>query len=229
MTTARTIDGGSITTVDFFGPPKSLTAAVRNAPFSAVQIMERTRTLGDGTRIVEKAEPIATFRDSEGRRRFEERFPIGQTGEFVDLITIRDYVDGYENTIDLANREVHRMKFSPTAISAPSAPTIDRVSFFFPASPVRGAAPKASRVRQNLLPKTFEGFLCDGTLDTTTIPVGAEGNDKPIVVTDENWYARELNYRIFATHNDPRDGESVTRVTDIRRGEPRVVQASGGV
>ena len=53
-----------------------------------------------------------------------------------------------------------------------------------------------------------------------TYPVGSQGNDRPIVVTNEFWSAEDLRVLILSKHNDPRNGESTMKLTNISRTEP---------
>lgn len=62
---------------------------VKNAPYSAEMVTERTQTLGDGNQIVRKTSTMS-YRDSAGRTRTEVR---GEDGE-VRTVTIHDPVEG---------------------------------------------------------------------------------------------------------------------------------------
>lgn len=62
---------------------------VKNAPYSAELVSERTQTLGDGNQIVRKTSSTS-YRDSAGRTRHEVR---GESGEVTSVI-IHDPVEG---------------------------------------------------------------------------------------------------------------------------------------
>jgi hypothetical protein len=68
--------------------------------------------------------------------------------------------------------------------------------------------------------REFEGVKAEGTVTSYTIPAGQIGNEKPIVVTTERWFSPELFIVVSAKTSDPRAGETVYRVTNIKRGEP---------
>jgi hypothetical protein len=68
--------------------------------------------------------------------------------------------------------------------------------------------------------QTIEGVLADGTRNVETIEAGAIGNDRPIQVVNERWYSSELKTVVMTRRSDPRSGEEVFRLTNIRRGEP---------
>lgn len=68
--------------------------------------------------------------------------------------------------------------------------------------------------------KDFDGVRAQGKATTRTIPAGEIGNRNPIVITTESWYSPELQVTVYSRHSDPREGETVYRLTNIRRGEP---------
>jgi hypothetical protein len=40
------------------------------------------------------------------------------------------------------------------------------------------------------------------------------------VVSDESWYAPELQVTVYSKHSDPRSGERVYRLANLKREEP---------
>jgi hypothetical protein len=66
----------------------------------------------------------------------------------------------------------------------------------------------------------IEGVNADGTRNVETIEAGKIGNDRPIQVTNENWYSEELQMTVMTKHSDPRTGDETFRMTNIHRGEP---------
>jgi hypothetical protein len=75
-------------------------------------------------------------------------------------------------------------------------------------------------VTESLGSREFDGVRADGKRTTRTIPAGAIGNEKPIAIVSERWFSPELNIVVMSRTVDPRSGESVYRLTDIKRGEP---------
>ena len=55
---------------------------------------------------------------------------------------------------------------------------------------------------------------------TTTIPAGAIGNEQPLLIVSEQWFAPELKVLVMTRHNDPRTGETTYRLTNITQTEP---------
>jgi hypothetical protein len=74
--------------------------------------------------------------------------------------------------------------------------------------------------REALGIQRMEGIGAEGTRETHTIEAGAIGNDRPISVISERWYSSELQTEMMTRHSDPRTGEQVTRLTNVRLGEP---------
>ena len=68
--------------------------------------------------------------------------------------------------------------------------------------------------------QNIEGVDAEGKRTVTTIPAGAIGNERPIEITYEKWYSRELQLVVMSKHNDPRFGEQTYRLTNIVRSEP---------
>jgi hypothetical protein len=66
----------------------------------------------------------------------------------------------------------------------------------------------------------IDGLWAHGTRTTTTIPVNAQGNDRPLVMISENWFSEELKLQVLSKRSDPRRGETTDRLTNIDRSEP---------
>ena len=73
---------------------------------------------------------------------------------------------------------------------------------------------------ESLGSKTIEGVNAEGTRTTITIPAGQEGNEQPMQTVIESWYSPDLQTVVLSRRNDPRNGETVTRYTNISRAEP---------
>lgn len=67
---------------------------------------------------------------------------------------------------------------------------------------------------------TIEGFAAEGTRTIETIPAGSIGNNAPIDIVSEKWYAPELGMVVKSTRNDPMSGENIYQILNVRRGEP---------
>ncbi len=68
--------------------------------------------------------------------------------------------------------------------------------------------------------RDIEGVKAEGKLRSYEIPAGEVGNRNPIVVSDESWYAPELQVTMLTKHSDPRAGDTSYRVAALKRDEP---------
>lgn len=89
-----------------------------------------------------------------------------------------------------------------------------------PSPPGSPAAAKSKATTSSLGQKEFDGVRAEGTLKQQVIPAGEIGNRNPIMVTTESWYSPELQVTVYSRHNDPRRGETIYRLSNIRRAEP---------
>lgn len=79
----------------------------------------------------------------------------------------------------------------------------------------------ASRaVSRDLGTRDFDGVRAEGKLRSYEIPAGEVGNRNPIVVADETWTSPELQVTMYSKHSDPRSGDYVYRLENVKRGEP---------
>jgi hypothetical protein len=69
--------------------------------------------------------------------------------------------------------------------------------------------------------KDIEGVKAEGTLTTWTIQAGEVGNEKPILVTREEWRSPELKMPLMSRFSDPRSGEFNYRVSNLSRNAPQ--------
>lgn len=80
--------------------------------------------------------------------------------------------------------------------------------------------PPDKGVTEALGTRDFDGVKAEGKRTTHTIPAGAIGNEKPIAIVSERWFSPELNVVMLSRNIDPRSGETVYRLTNVKRGEP---------
>ena len=74
-------------------------------------------------------------------------------------------------------------------------------------------------VEDKLPARTIEGVRVEGVRRTTTIPAGAIGNERPIVVTSEEWTSPELKVLVLSESNDLRTGTSTYKLVNLKRGD----------
>ena len=70
--------------------------------------------------------------------------------------------------------------------------------------------------------KDFDGVRAEGKNVSYTIPASEIGNKNPIVVSTETWTSPDLQIVVYSKHSDPRVGETLYRLANLKRGEPPV-------
>lgn len=82
------------------------------------------------------------------------------------------------------------------------------------------SAGSAQVSREKKTQQSYEGLKVDIDRTVETIAAGAIGNSKPIESVVERYYSTELQMTVFSRRSDPRNGESIYRMTDIKRSDP---------
>jgi hypothetical protein len=93
-------------------------------------------------------------------------------------------------------------------------------SWMSPGMPLWGS--RGQGVQTSLGSKEFDGLKAHGERTTWTIQAGQYGNEKPIVITSEKWTVPELMLTVYARDVDPRSGETIYKLTNLKHGEPDV-------
>jgi hypothetical protein len=181
-------------------------AAQSGIPYSAQQVTERVQTLADGTRITQKPHRINLYRDSLGRTRSEDLSSSDTESDEITSASIIDPVAGVRYSLDPSTHLARQWSLAKPPATAASA------------AQKHGEGPQISR--ETLGTQTIEGFPAQGTRTTTVYPVGSFGNDRPVTVIREVWRSPELQIVLLSTVSDPRNGDTVTRLTNISRSQP---------
>lgn len=204
---------------------------IKGAPYSAQTVTERTQTLADGNRIVEKS-TAGVYRDREGRTRREMQLnaigPWEASEDAPSRIFIHDPVGKVHYVLEPENQIARKMKveaetfekkpgkgekFEHRMIGHSQAEVITTKKV------IRYKTSPKDAKTESLGKQMMEGILAEGTRSTITIPAGQMGNEMPIQIVTERWYSPELQVNIMTRHSDPRLGETVYQLTNIRRGE----------
>jgi hypothetical protein len=85
---------------------------------------------------------------------------------------------------------------------------------------LKGRSELPPAVSESLGKRLIEGVEAEGTRSTVTIPAGQIGNEQPIRIVSERWYAPSLKVIVESRRSDPRFGETSYRLTKIVRAEP---------
>lgn len=198
--------------VPMFGDVKPVTGA----PFSAQATTEISQVLADGNQINNK-ETATIARDSSGRTRRDgtiRRIGLASAGNQPEIVRIVDPVAGMTYILDTGAK---------TAVKAPlkSGPRdagVNPKERFKLWRDAEGS--KWQTVTESLGDQMMAGVDAQGTRTTETIPAGAIGNQKPIVVVSERWYSPDLQETIYSKRTDPRFGTTIYQLTNISRQEP---------
>jgi len=191
---------------------------VKGSPFSGDLVTETTETLADGNRI-RQSSTAHLVRDSAGRTRREESLAglgaLAAGGAAQQVVFVHDPVAGASYALDPGRKTANKSTWA--GVNPGGAP--------FSASAqarreMRAGSANQSVRTESLGAATIEGLPAQGVRITTTIPAGAIGNDAPIQVVTERWYSPELQMVILSRRNDPRSGETVSRLINVSRSEP---------
>jgi hypothetical protein len=207
---------------------------IPGAPFSADTVSESTRVLPNGE-MVHVTTRGKLYRDSEGRTRRESETPKG--GRSVMIADTVQRVMILVNPNDKSAKVFHWT--APTTGSQPpvpgasanlpisqpwASPPQSAIGASLPPGPNATLAPiSASPVKVNserLESRVLEGVTVTGMRVTRTTEAGAAGNEKAIVSTTETWMSPELKLTILWQTDDPRSGQSVTKIMNLLRTEP---------
>jgi hypothetical protein len=189
---------------------------VTGAPYSALGTSQTVTTLPDGNRVV-RQNTIRLWRDSSGRTRSE--FALSSIGgptplEVNATVTVIDDPSTRERHMLQPNGRVVTVPIAPCRVLASNEPDLT-VGPPRPAGlPLKVSPPVKLGERQ------LDGETVAGSRVEATIPAGAVGNDRPIKMSAEQWYGKDLQVVVEATYRDPRTGETRYKLREIRRNEP---------
>jgi hypothetical protein len=214
---------GGNTTATFGAPSPRGLAVVSGSPYSADEFTERVQTLADGTRITQNRFIKHVVRDSKGRMRTERLLLttaiIGPGDEATGprYIEIDDPVAGFAYVLDEVNKVAHRAEILRQGEQPAAVPKKREES---------GDASKAAGPRPDVGPpeklgfQTIEGVLAEGTRRITTWPLGSQGNDRPIRITNETWFSPDLQMIVLSKTLNPLTGDTLLTLRNISRTEP---------
>jgi hypothetical protein len=205
------------------GPDRAVVMApVTGAPYSADEVTTFTQTLGDGTHI-QREDKVTVYRDSQGRTRRETPTEINITDPSAGVAYALDPAKLTARKMMVMTKNVQFAYADAAKREAEGAAMYQGMILLGPAgrgAVVGGVESKPAGNSQSLGTQSIEGVLSAGTSTTETIAAGSIGNDRDIQVVNERWYSPELKTVTMTKRSDPRTGEEVFRLTNIRRGEP---------
>lgn len=188
--------------------PLELSPPLPGVPFSADTQTEMTQQFADGNRVEQRTTGYIA-RNAAGKIR-KELTLVGfgaSTGE-VRIVTVTSPADGVQFRLDENTRTAWRLQLPPR-------PPDRGGSVGRPAPPAR-----PGMKIEPLASIQYEGVKAEGTRTVMVIPAGGIGNERPIEVVTERWYAPELQIVVHSRRVDPRFGEVTYRLVNISRAEP---------
>lgn len=134
-------------------------------------------------------------------------------------------VSPHAQIIDLTQRSVSRRGGPDGAVQpVPPVPPVPPLPPLPPtlSSAMSGAhsADNAKVTREKKTKQPYEGLMVDTDRTVETIAAGAIGNNKAIENIYERYYSPELKMNVYVRRSDPRNGESLYRMTDVKRTDP---------
>ena len=223
--------------VDFLYTARLEGKVVKGAPYSADMETESVQTLGDGNRIVHRSTG-RVYRDAEGRVRREEKNGSKETITITDPVAHKSYTldpttrtasqtfgfSFFNFSIDGLHFEPFRYGYAFTAtpgVRIAQGTLNDYTIALWGGRPgVRARDSRDEYIEEQLPNRTIEGVVASGIRKTTTVPQGAIGNEQPIKTVCEEWTSVDLQVLVLTDVNDPRNGRTTYRLTNINRADP---------
>ncbi len=119
----------------------------------------------------------------------------------------------------------------PTVVTGPDGQDITMIGVkHAPGDPDPPASVEHNVSRQDLGADTIMGVAVRGSRTTVTTPAGAEGNDQPLVHTNELWMAPSLGIILRSVTDDPRMGKMNREAVsvDLNNPDPALFQPPAG-
>jgi hypothetical protein len=178
-------------------------------PYSATQVTHSVQTLANGSHI-DRTTTTLIWQDDQGRVRLEK------TDERRRVV-IQDMVAMVTYNIDMEQETVRKNDLGLAGAAAAQ-------KIFVDASPVEEARIAARRnpniLVEDLGSQSINGVSALGVRVTTTIPMGAIGNDQELKSVTERWYSNDIHALVKTVTNDPRSGIYTYELTNIVRSKP---------
>jgi hypothetical protein len=202
-------------------PQQPALVSIVGEPFSGVRTWQGSRSFIGGNRI-DRGTSERLYRDGQGRTRVEREIPAQVLANNPHMepvqITINDPLSG--DRIELQARSKTALVFhggsTPAVAPLKSQPP---VSVTFAGHLYTGADQGWSKPA-SLGEKSFDGVRATGQRRQYTVPVGTIGNEKPIVLTVDQWFSPELSLIVARTGTSSIAGEFGMQVENIVHGEP---------
>jgi hypothetical protein len=186
---------------------------IPNQPFSATLQTEWARyTSGGGTITLVNERPLA--RDSKGRIYQERWLLVPKYGK----------VKSQMNWIQIADPKLHTLYSCSPFRHICELETYDPTNELAAAEPRKpipnGAVVQDRLTVEDLGTKQIAGIETVGRRETTSIDLGAMGNDQPLTATSETWHSQDLGVNLLSIRTGPLIGTQTFTITELSATEP---------
>jgi hypothetical protein len=161
-------------------------------------------------------------------------FTFSPTNQGIPLMTANDDVnirvssnariyDFTKDSKSSGGQERPRVGAAPPAPPVPPAPPLPPLpplSTWSQSGDGAATSTRDSKVVRETSSTTYEGLRVDVSRSVETIAAGAMGNNRPIETVFERYYSPDLKMTVYSKRSDPRSGETIYRMTEIKRSEP---------
>jgi hypothetical protein len=184
---------------------------VPNAPFSAtVDIVSREK-LPDGSLNI-RMTTAHIARDAAGRIYNERRAMVSAAFSGEPQLLSAHIYDPNTRLSTIIDPSTHLARQSMVERPWPAAQS---------SLPDFGSKAGAILAKEeNIGEQTLEALTLTGIRKTWNVSAATSGTGRAEVIVDQYWYSPELSMYVLMQHDDPRTGEQIVALKDIRRGEP---------
>jgi len=186
-----------------------------NAPFSLILQTEWVQTLSDGGTITLINERHIA-RDKTGRIFQERKMLTPKTQTQHSRITYIQISDPNAHVHYNCGMLDDRHICGESTFSETTSTVVN------PMGPASGPLPNGmgNAIREDLGENILEGVPTTGLRESVTYNPGIFGNDNPMTISREYWYAQKLGINLLSKRTDPRFGTQTFTVTNLTLGDP---------
>jgi hypothetical protein len=203
-------------------------------PYSATALTHTVQVLADGSQI-ENTRSQVLYRDDQGRTRTESN-----EGKLIQIV---DRVAGVTYNLDTAAKTARTLEFMtagrgvninvaqttsngtvttsmPQAVSDAYKASVAQFDATHGETPNDQARRTPNISADDLGTQFINGVQAKGVRTTSTIPVGAIGNNRELKTVSERWESTELGIMVKSVNTDPRFGTTTYELTNIVQSSP---------
>lgn len=187
-------------------PGEEARAAAAQARAAAAQAREHARTASA------EARAAAEQARAHARAHIEELRKEGKLPEDARIIVKEAERSGDGKEVRIRIAQPGSLTVMPRDLPMHLGPMI--------AGAMGDAKWSSKAVAKDLGSRDISGVKAQGRQRSYEIPAGEIGNRNPINVSTETWTSPDLKIMVYHKHSDPRSGEVVYRLENLKREEP---------